>query len=237
MVLSALVVTGCGDPAPTCPIRGLGVHLPYCPSAANLALRESDELVIQQPEVDYYYDLQRSAYTQLPILRTTGAQIDDAYGADGYSIQTTYDALIEPWSAATVRTDVAAIDKWFADAGAFAVTPTGTSPDGYATFFVQYSLFISGHVLEDGISSIPNTRFPPGHAYPPVAPDLVLTWDGSDALLTFLVGWGDCSTACQGTHTWQARVAPDLTTSIEDLGGDEVPPDVAAQAEGIPPPP
>lgn len=76
-----------------------------------------------------------------------------------------------------------------------------------------------------------------GHYESPTAPDLILEWDGDDALFTFLVGWGDCIAGCMGMHTWEARVTPEYDVTIEDLGGDPVPDWFQEIADETPPPP
>jgi len=203
----------------------------------NLALRESDELIIQQDEVDYFYALQRPAWIALPVLRMSRAENDSTNKPGAYTIESNYPPILDAWGGGEVRIGEDRVDRWFADAGASSVERLDVdAPDGFAKFYVQYDEFVSWRVLEAGIQEVPDTRFEAGHYQPPEPPDITLAWDGDDAVLTFLVGWGDCMVQCSGTHSWEARVSPELEVTIEDLGGGPVPEDFLQAAEQRPPP-
>jgi hypothetical protein len=231
------VLAGCsgpgpaGGPEPICPIDALGGDTHYCRSAASLAVRTSQHLVIQQDEVDYFYELLKPAYAALPILRLAKAFV----GGPSGPVLSRYPPIVEAWSAGQVRVGEARVDRWFADAGAYAVTRTPTDFDGYPTFAVGYELLISYRVLEQGLTEIPDTRLS-DEDIPLRHPNVLIAWDGDDALLTFLVGWGDCFVECEGVHDYLARVTPDLEVTIEDLGGDPVPPEFQEVADNYPPP-
>lgn len=233
-----LVVAGCGDDGPVCPVDVPGLHPPYCASAMNLALRNSEHLVLQQDEVNYYYALQKPAYAELTTLRTTSAGNDSENDPDRFLIQSNYPPILEAWNAGEVRVGEDRVDRWFGDAGAVSVERLGfDGPDGFQQFYVEYERFVSWRVLEQGLEEIPDTQFNAWHYLPPRAPDLLLEWDGDDAVFTFLAGWGDCIAGCAGSHTWEARVTPDFEVTIEDLGGDPVPDWFQDNADERPPPP
>jgi hypothetical protein len=230
------LLAGCGDNEPVCPIDALGAR-DYCPPAAVLALRETEHLVVQQDEVSYFYELQRPAYVALPILRMAGANTDSSNKPGSFLIQSDYPPILEAWNSGEIRVGEARVDRWFADAGAYFVERLAIdAPDGFQMFTVKYERWVSWRVLEQGLATIPDTRFDPEHYKPPTEPDVILEWDGDDAIFTFLVGWGDCIVQCFGTHHWQARVTPELEVTIDDLGGDPVPDWFQEIADQRPPP-
>jgi hypothetical protein len=238
VALAGSLAVACETDASTCPIDDPGRHQPYCINSIVLAVRLGDKLVVEQEDVDEYYDLLRPALHAEPVLRLVYAFDQDSNETRGCTVYTRHEPLVSAWMTGDVVTGDATIDSVFAENGAIAVEYLLQDFDGNHLFYVEWKLAMNWSLFDEVVTSVPATSLAPDHALPPSEDnDIWLSWDGDTPVADFHFGWGDCFTVCDGVHHWRARFGGDDEVEVQDLGGDPVPDPIREGAEARPPPP
>jgi hypothetical protein len=218
IIVTAVGAMACGRDGPeSCDLDDWPVTDADCASAIVLAARDSSTISLDQQAVDSFLDQLRVAKSATCEARAAVASpqagpVDDAY------VTTTNDTIARAWSEGTLATGDAEIDTILSENRAFAVQ--GSEAQFVINFDIPIGVYALAEALapEQVIVNIDDTNADPR--------DITIIEDG---LFQFVIGWGDCLSGCEGTHTWAIAIEGDVAQVVEE-SGDEIPAALRDQA-------
>jgi hypothetical protein len=182
----------------------------------NLAIHYGSHVLINQQEVDRYYEVSAAVYVAEPITRlATATTVTDPLRVE---LSSTYAPIVSKWESGVLVTGDSVVDSLFAEEGALSVSEPvpGVEPP---SFEVTFPSPVNIYVVAQRMAAIPDSQLLSNTERRPE--DVTITEFGGETQLHMVAGWGDCPPGCAYFHAWDAYIHKGV--DVIDRGGDPIP--------------